>query len=377
MKLSISRDFANWSISVPKKRTCIRLRRPVNFYSSESLRALTSIGFTRSSLVQAFGSVKHTASVGFIHAETIDIFVYYWANGDTLCFPVNPKGEVYIGGSEAFWWSIFPFLHPTDNSAFFCNLPKISLPNTDRTFLLLGAQAHFGHFVGDRLLPVMDIVSSCDSSHPNLPPAYILGPSFPFENISLLRKVWPKSPPFSFALLPGTSAIYNLADVLVPSFEFLPELPLLRSGTPELSKSLYQFRKVAFLGSSLKSRLDNYSELLAALREADYFIVEEPEVLDLDYKSTLLANADTALFGTGSVAWNVIHCSQSTRVILLFPAELLSCVEPKSTCMLHQFYLPMLSRRTQIIELATLSTNPVNAVRSIHHISKRELGGIC
>jgi hypothetical protein len=159
----------------------------------------------------------------------------------------------------------------------------------------------------------------------------------------------------------------------VPSFEFLPELPFLRSGVPAHSEYHGHFRKVAFLGSSLKWRLENYFELKAALRDAGYFIVEEPEKIDFGFKSTLLANADTALFGTGSVAWNVIHCSQSTRVILLFPAELLSCVEPESTCMLHQFYLSLLSRSTQIIELSTVSSNPANAVRSIYHISKSKL----
>jgi hypothetical protein len=375
MELKICRDFGKWleNISI-SSHSSIKLT-PTDFYNPGSLKLLRKRGFSMGTLTQAFGSIKAKASIGFACANEIRVLLYYWDNGDTICFPINSIGEVYIGSSEPFWWACFPFLQQQSPDVYRCHLPHHVVDSFSKPTLLLGAQEQFGHFLGDRVLPVKDVLHQHLSTHRQNERLYVCGPRLPQENTDLLQYIWPQKAKYEYITLPNASGIYHLRNVVVPSYEVLAEQALYRLTRLD-NKTDLSCRKIALLGSSLRSRLVNYDALIEILNRKGYLIIEAPELLPLSVKSKLINSAQRVLLGIGSVAWNIIHSNSAAEVVLLFPSDLFATLEPSSTCMLHQFYLPLLTQDVSIVPLASSWTNTSNVVRSSYVLQDSYLHGI-
>jgi len=353
------------------------------------LESIRNYGFSLEAATSAATFFGQHIESGFAAVPDLSVLAWYWPNGEQIIYPINDSGTIYIGNSPEFWFDFYPFLRRLSAREYIyeCCLERLSgdaLLN-DSCFqpsLYIGGQTHFGHFVVDKLAPLLslsEVLAKLDSSFSSyvVPSGhhgvtselltYLMSSIAKSRGRHNVRDMTSSNP--LRIELPKVNGIVRVGRAIVPSDNHHPNS--LADAQQHLSRDLdlssdatynrdkrSRSSKIGYVsrfkaGSVDHDRIANYTELTELLH---YYSCDHvfPTSLSLQERRECLSKYDLIISDSGSCCLNaIIFGSEFSRIYQIQSNRLLADASDLATSQ-HYKSISLIGKR-----LFSLSALPI------------------
>jgi hypothetical protein len=333
-RLSFTRNFLEWAaqdrslISIT-----VKTESESETYSINTIRKLQNAGFSLQTMTNLFAITKNNIQVGHASFEQLRVMCWYWNNGDQIVFPVNSENTIYLGNDGLEWIDYWPFLKKINYNSYACALPGYKLTSINKAsksepHLLIGGQAHFGHFIMNQLVSLRANLDSnkCPSNWFSIihPPDYT-------EIQRELLKHYAGLNTTKWHSLPKQNGIFEIENCAVPCIDEHAFGLIHGKGAIELkfnNREIAQGKRI-YITRGIEGRNDrllNFNKFVQDIEDLGFYVCN-PSNLDFKEKLNLLGDAEIILSDSGSCWLNgLLFSNLNTKLINMFPSSILSCI---------------------------------------------------
>lgn len=353
---------------------------------------LRQYGFTREAAIAAASFYGNVVEQGFAFAHDLRVLCWYWPNGEEIIFPVNTQGTVYIGNGPEFWFDFYPFLRRCGEAAaiYQCSLGQYSLARQDKPGkgahpLYIGGQTHFGHFIVDKLAPLLSLTAIAQDISFR---SFIVPPGHAGVTRELLDILWKALQGHGFDRghyihkscqkieLPKKNGLYLVGPAWVPADNHRPDslkianqylydnsdLFCALSSEPKGPASRPSVAYISrFSANAIQhDRIANYQDITGFL-EANHVDHLCPTRMSLKERISLLSAYDVLISDSGSCCLNALMFSRPDAKIFQFQSKRLLSDYSDLPASQHYKSLPLIGKRLFSIPGAPAQESTANS----------------
>lgn len=335
--VTVTNNFRRWSETDINLNTLHLKEYSVRSeFKKELIAALKAYGLKKDTTINLMGNILADNYSGYARFRELDFVQWYWDNGDNIMFPINSHGSIYLGNDNAIWCNYWPFLEKSVNDIMLNNcMEKVTDISDSENKLFIGGQAHFGHFIVNKIAPLVQTNQTTKFPYNNykliVSPGqedlhkYIIKHTLGYNTNNILR-------------MPRCNGRIKLYNVIIPSLNIdgnsIGNLQGIVSNNAWGKRKIDQKKRIYItrnVDPKKNGRIYNSEELYDYLERQEFKIIDVTNLTGQD-RSEILGNAEKIITDSGSCGLNAFLFGHKDSIIYnLIPKRVLSSTDPHIT----------------------------------------------